>query len=392
MMNVKRYDRAELRGSPVRTSQDFLLCSAYLSRAGVFEYRTPDGKTRYEFRPPEEVFSAESMASFSLAPLTLHHPPVEVSSSNVKSYGVGIVGETVEQDGQFLAGTVLVQAADAIKSVESGETVELSCGYTCDLEETPGEYEGIKYDAVQRNIRGNHVALVDEGRAGPDVRLHLDSADAVMVGTPTQSKRRDSTAEVLNMEKIVINGVEYEVSPQVAQAFKAFMEKENAEKVATDEEQKKLTDELAAAEKEKEQAQAKADAAEARATAAEKARADAADPARVQELVRARVALERTAAPILGAAVTLDSMDDLAIKRAVVEKVRAGIKLDSKSDTYVEAAYDLAVQDHANATNPLARLRSNVTPAPRADGVPATREDRFARYAKQAQAPLAASK
>jgi hypothetical protein len=76
------------------------------------------------------------LASFSLAPLTLEHPPEPVTADNVDKYRVGTAGELVRQDGEFVATTVVVENADAIRAVEQGKR-ELSCGYECELDESP---------------------------------------------------------------------------------------------------------------------------------------------------------------------------------------------------------------------------------------------------------------
>src|SRR5690606_27126345 len=78
---------------------------------------------------------------------------------------------------------MLITHADTIADIDKGKR-ELSCGYSCDLEHVPGEWidprTGVahRYDAIQRNIRGNHVAVVSKGRAGPEARVRLDSAEA----------------------------------------------------------------------------------------------------------------------------------------------------------------------------------------------------------------------
>ena len=74
---------------------------------------------------------------------------------------------------------MIVQDAAAIAVVEAGQCRELSCGYICDLDETPGTYHGQPYDAVQRRIRYNHVGIGPRnwGRAGSSVALRIDAAD-----------------------------------------------------------------------------------------------------------------------------------------------------------------------------------------------------------------------
>jgi hypothetical protein len=177
-MTVTRYDVAEL-GSIETTPQGFIRAPAYLTRAGVLDYRRPDGTVVRELRPPSEVFAPASLATLSAAPLTDLHPSEMVSPANVRKLAIGHVSDDVRQDGQHVAANVTVQDAAAIAAVEAGQRRELSCGYTCDLEETPGSYHGQPYDAVQRRIRYNHVGIGPKnwGRAGSSVALRLDAAD-----------------------------------------------------------------------------------------------------------------------------------------------------------------------------------------------------------------------
>ena len=177
-MTVTRYDVAEL-GSIETTPQGFLRAPAFLTRAGVLDYRRPDGSVRRELRPPSAVFDAQSLATLAAAPLTDLHPAEMVSPKNFRKLAIGHVSEDVKRDGQHVAARVTVQDADAIAAVQAGERRELSCGYTCDLDETPGTHNGEHYDAVQRNIRYNHVGIGPKnwGRAGNSVALRLDADD-----------------------------------------------------------------------------------------------------------------------------------------------------------------------------------------------------------------------
>jgi hypothetical protein len=178
-MTVTRYDVAEL-GSVETTPQGFIRAPAYLTRAGVLDYRRADGTVVRELRPPSEVFAPASLATLSSAPLTDLHPSEMVSPANVRKLAIGHVSDDVRQDGQHVAANVTVQDADAIAAVEAGQRRELSCGYTCDLDETPGTYNGQPYDAVQRSIRYNHVGIGPKnwGRAGSSVALRIDAGDS----------------------------------------------------------------------------------------------------------------------------------------------------------------------------------------------------------------------
>ena len=163
-MSVQRFDRGAL-SAPEQLDNGWLRCEAFLSRTGVQVYADSEGKSWREYRPATEVFAADSLASFGLVPLTNEHPEESLNAQNTSRYQVGTVGAP-KADGNKTRATLLITDSLAIAEARSGK-VQLSCGYSCDLEMTPGEFEGQRYDAIQRNIRGNHVALVDAGRVLP---------------------------------------------------------------------------------------------------------------------------------------------------------------------------------------------------------------------------------
>jgi hypothetical protein len=148
---------------------------AHLTRCGIFEYRNPDGSTRREYRPEEEVFNTRSMRSFALVPFTDDHPPDLLSADDAASFTRGSTGNTVVRDDDHIRTEIGVFDRATIQKMDAGK-LHVSCGYTCDLEETPGFHPVWgHYDAIQRNIVGNHVALVDMGRAG-SAAVRMDAA------------------------------------------------------------------------------------------------------------------------------------------------------------------------------------------------------------------------
>jgi hypothetical protein len=173
-----RFDYVELGQSYTETPEGWLLIPARIARTGVQEYRRADGTVQREYRPPEEVGDPDSLASFRMRPVTLEHPPTMVNPENVSQHQVGHFGENVKFDGQYVTGTVAVMRRDAIDQVRNGQIRELSAGYQTHYDPTPGETaDGTRYDGIQRRITGNHIALTRKGRAGPEVRLMLDSEE-----------------------------------------------------------------------------------------------------------------------------------------------------------------------------------------------------------------------
>lgn len=339
MTIVRRFDQSELSG-PVRTPQGFLKAPANLTRVGVLKYRTADGKIRRELRHPDDVFAPESLATLALAPLTNEHPDGAVTPENVKALSIGIVGENISHDDTFVQSNVTVMETDSIKEVESGEKVELSTGYTCKLEEAPGVYNGEEYDVRQRNIVYNHVCITKLGRAGPEVRLRLDSQDAIQL-----------TKEI-EMEKITINGVEYECSPELKKALEAQMA---AATQASQDAAAKLADEVKAkdvvqatadeATSKVETVQAKADELQAKVDSLEEKVKTRMDSNNFAKAVQERVSLEKVAAHVL----KKDSSDFAAITDADLKKqvINAKTKTDlsGKSDAYISARFDSIAEE-----------------------------------------------
>lgn len=163
------------------TPEGYLTAPAKLARTGVQRYTARElGLDKSHgmdaaspvrlYRPHEEVFSPEAIASFEKKPVTVNHPPVDVTADTWKKYAVGDVHGLVA-DGKYLSGTIIVRDAAAIAAIQAGKA-ELSNGYSFELDLTPGTSpDGEAYDGVQRRILGNHVAAVDSGRAGASVRI-----------------------------------------------------------------------------------------------------------------------------------------------------------------------------------------------------------------------------
>jgi hypothetical protein len=112
-----------------------------------------------------------------MKPVTNDHPSQPVTAANWRDYAMGVVGKAL-RDGEYLAFDIVLMDKATIADVEAGKR-ELSNGYASLVDFTPGETDaGEQYDAVQKQIRGNHVAVVDKGRAGPMCRIS-DAASCV---------------------------------------------------------------------------------------------------------------------------------------------------------------------------------------------------------------------
>ena len=187
-----------------KDSNGFLHGTAPVTNIGVFSYALPNGTIRRELRLPAEVFHPDSIASLKQVPLTNDHPREGVSPTTAKELSVGSIGDGVTNDAYKLYAPICVTDAETIAQIQDGKRA-LSCGYTCDLEDNAGNWNGIAYDVIQRNIRYNHVAVVDKGRAGDEAIMRLDSVQTIT------NQKQDS-----NMKKLTIDSVEVEVSEAVA--------------------------------------------------------------------------------------------------------------------------------------------------------------------------------
>ena len=120
-------------------------------------------------RDPEEL--ARGAATFNNLQILSEHVPVTAwdDESHMAEITVGSTGTDAAFDGDYLTNSMVVWARRAIDGIASDEQRELSSAYRYRADMTPGEYNGVAYDGIMRDIIGNHVALVFEGRAGPDV-------------------------------------------------------------------------------------------------------------------------------------------------------------------------------------------------------------------------------
>lgn len=123
-------------------------------------------KVYYGLRDPQEL--QKSLPTWAGLPLHIEHH-VDSADDPQKLTRVGSVGTDVRWEAPYVDAPLTVWDRQAITAIEDGSFRELSCAYRYTPDFTPGVYEGAPYDFVMRDIRGNHVALVEEGRAGPDV-------------------------------------------------------------------------------------------------------------------------------------------------------------------------------------------------------------------------------
>lgn len=346
METVQRFDIAEIKKAS-RTAQGFLKAPVRATRTGIFIYKDAKGKEFKELRLPEEVYAEPSMESLVMIPITNNHPYEFVDSFNAKTHMVGFTGEKVYKDEDtFLSTTAIITDERTIKEVENREKEQVSLGYKAALEMKKGFWNGKaiaengtddeRFDAIQRDIRYNHLAVVPAGRAGMDVKLRLDGKNNLV----PQIDREDPKM------KVKIGDKEFEVEQDLGDAIKSVMKSKDAAegklaKQKTDGEEADAV-KIDALAKENETLKGKNDALEADLKKVN-------DPREFSTKVQARAKLLDTAKAVLDEKEheKLDSMADMEIKKAVILADDAEVKLDEKSEDYVNGRFEHLAKDKA---------------------------------------------
>ncbi len=323
-------DAGELVDAPKSLGPDGMLrVVARTARTGVQEYFDSNGQVVRRYRPPEEVFKPESMATWAQKPVTMTHPPVMLDARNVRQYLRGASGQQAWQDGKFLMQHLLIADAELVDGVLSGAYGQVSNGYHATLDRTPGTSpDGEPYDEVMRQIRGNHVAMVPKARGGADLKPRLDAADPNGVATKT---------EVL-MAKMNLNGAERDVPEVLVDAVQAELSKRQGEIAARDAE-------LTAVKAERDAIKAKvADATKGAVcdmcgapVSGGKFVAKDADESAI--IAKHQAHIDATAAATkFGVAVDAKDSTD-AVRRKVLAKIQPTIALDGKDSAFVEGLF-----------------------------------------------------
>ena len=386
---IRRFDNidhSEWMTTPFeRTTEGFLKGRAIVTCCGVFTYKRADGTLQRELRLPEEVFAPATLESLKLKPVTLNHPTELVTPENADMLQVGSLGDNPSStnqeyngygeptdlkkltDGLNVAVDMIITKKDAIDAVINGKQ-GLSMCYTCDIEmaEPGSTWCGVEYDYIQRNIKYNHCAIVDAGRAGDNAKIELrvDSADAVL-----EDKLVTKDGGTKMLKKINLDGIDYEAEESVIKAL-------NTEKKRADDAVAELSKFKEDSAKELSVMTAERDTQKERADKAEedlaKAKAEALDSTKLDEAVNARIELYKNAEKA-GVEVKND-MKDADIKKAVIAKVFPKANLDGKDSAYIDARYDATVEMLAERADSNSRQVLADTPNNHADSVDDARQ------------------
>lgn len=348
-----------------------------LTRVGIFEYHNPDGTIRRELRLPEEVFAAESLASYKGKPVILTHEAGLVDVDNVQQEHIGTILSEGIQDGDNVRAQIVIHDAE---SLDYGLR-ELSLGYTQTPDETPGVWNGQPYDAIQRNIQINHLALVEKARAGEQARLNIDGeeqggnqmskarkdgltpeeiARLVEEYKQRQAQRMENTNptadEGTNPDEQTTDEDEADPVKEVkdrrdrrdASGDCETMDEASGVIAQQDEDIQKLLDFIAQlqakidfdeASGEKETNSDEEGASQPEAAPAEEKKEESVNMDSIDAYISQKIELIR-----LGDKLHMDGIDTMKpmdAKKAIIKKVNPNIRLDGKDKAYIDAMYDI---------------------------------------------------
>lgn len=159
-----------------RTADGYLVADVKVARTGIQNYLgselgRDDLPVVRVYRPESEVFATDAMHSYAYRPVTVEHPSKMVTADTWKALAAGQTGGEVVRDGEFVRVPLVLMDAAAIKAYQAGKR-ELSMGYTAEIVFEDGVTpDGEAYDAIQTNLRMNHLALVDRARGGDALRI-----------------------------------------------------------------------------------------------------------------------------------------------------------------------------------------------------------------------------
>lgn len=307
-----------------KTPQGYLMLQGIISRSGKQNYyagelglndRNP-GEVIVLDRPIEEVTDSMAVVSFINMPITDEHPQnTLVNSLNIKELGKGIVLDAEPTDSGHVKTSLMVQDEELIKKIEDGK-VELSAGYTAEL-----EFSDDGKSAIQRKIRGNHVAFVDSARCGKECSIF-------------DSKPKGK----ITMAKLKIKGVEYEVADSVAPIMQATIyELETTKKALKD------------AEDEVSKEKAKADAADEKAEEMKKKIEDEEEDEDEKEK-KIQDAAEKRVEVLLVASKFLKDYDSkgkslIQIKADVLKDAFPDLELKDRDNSYIGTRFEILMED-----------------------------------------------
>ena len=342
MPSVQRYDSVPIRDYHFDDQTGFLyVYRVPIAGAMVQKYVKSDGSEEMEAKLPEEILSDATVSSANSKPVTDGHHGL-VTKDNSHDLLKGFTASNGHVEGNMLYNDITITDTNLISQIKSGDKRELSIGFETQMDPTSGTYNGTKYDAVQRNIRINHVAVVPKGRAGHEVRLIGDSAEAVEQVEPSEEKGNQMETRVVradgqnitvaadDVEKITKLDADNSAKAKQIADLDAQIKKLQSEKA-------QLQGDADASAKKADEAQAKADSLEA-------------DNKKLQEEfdkykadgVDKKLELIDKVKSFVGDEYDYHGKSDRDMKIDAVKAIKGdSVDFTDKSDTYVQAAFDM---------------------------------------------------
>ncbi len=169
---IYRVDDAGQIKSYEESAQGYLTCYMTVSRVGDLLYRREDGRMEVEHVPAEELFDPVSLATLVHKPILKGHPSEPINSTNIRKYLRGGTSSKILVDGDFLTVVGVIHDEELVSNIKSGQLREVSAGYWTDVKKDDSGR------LIQTARRYDHIALVERGRAGPEVRVHFDASES----------------------------------------------------------------------------------------------------------------------------------------------------------------------------------------------------------------------
>jgi len=332
MVEVRFDDKLPIPSSRRIQATGQMLAECAIARTGVLRYAAKELGSMFADKDPnsvvrvaqlsDDLFAEETLEKFRSAPVTIGHPLDDVDTNNMKELGVGVLEGKPFQDGGRLAASLVLNDASAIELVNGG-TQELSVRAYYELKRVD---DCADYDAVRTIKTVNHVAIVENGRAGVTCRIsdsedgqveEQQVADVAVVELQTAETHKDAVAETM-AEVINPNKGELDEALERLAALEADKAKLEAELDATKE--KVLSDEA------------------------------------IEALVQERLEFRSTVAKLSD--MDVSGMSVIDAKRAIVAE-QTGMKMDDRDEVYVTTRFDILLEDSEGIT-PMAKVLSSV--------------------------------
>ena len=286
-----------------------------IARTGIMQYRASECGAIFADREPNSIvkiatlesdlFCEDSIESYRSAPITVDHPVEWVNTDNAKDLQKGNLDSIPFADGSMLSGHIVVTDADTLKLIDEG-LVQLSSGTSCTLVMADA---GLEYDAYKTKIRANHIALVESGRNG-----NAQIADEEIKLSDAEIKLKDAEVKLADAE--------------------SKLEEANKKLDVTSAKLVSALDKVTLSDKALKDVEAKF------------------DDAAIEGLVTKRLMFVQEVATLSDMDIT--GMSTIKAKRAVIAELRDKDMTD-KSDTFIEALFEIALED-SDTESPMTNL------------------------------------